>query len=98
MFSDAFSRRAFAGRITAYLAGLSMAGTVIAAAAGAEEAPTPTDDGISRTEEAIHQEVAFRANRHRVYEVLTNAKQFDRVVRLSAAMRGGMPRVHLPRQ
>jgi len=44
------------------------------------------DDGISRTAEAIHQEPTFKASRKRVYEALTDAKQFDQVSRMSEAM------------
>jgi uncharacterized protein YndB with AHSA1/START domain len=43
--------------------------------------------GISRGAESIHQEVVFHAKRKRVYEALTDAQQFDKVMRLSAAMR-----------
>ena len=49
-----------------------------------------TTDEISHTCEAIHQEVVFKVSRKRVYEALTDAKQFDKVVRLSAAMQSGM--------
>lgn len=49
------------------------------------------DDEISHTCAAIHQEVVFKASRKRVYEALTETKQFDKVVRLSEAMKGGMP-------
>jgi activator of HSP90 ATPase len=48
--------------------------------AGAEEE-------ISHTAEAIHQEPVFKASRKRVYEVLTDAKQFDKVIRMSAAVK-----------
>jgi len=47
------------------------------------------DDGISRSSESIHQEPVFQANRKRIYEVLTDSKHFDEIVRLSAAMRSG---------
>lgn len=43
------------------------------------------DDGVSRSAEAIHQEPFFKASRQRVYEALTDAKQFDKVIQLSAA-------------
>ncbi len=43
--------------------------------------------GISRGAEAIRQERVFRASPMRVYEALTDAQQFDKVMRLSAAMR-----------
>jgi uncharacterized protein YndB with AHSA1/START domain len=48
-------------------------------------------DEISHTCAAIHQEVIFKASRKRVYEALTETKQFDKVVHLSEAMKGGMP-------
>jgi uncharacterized protein YndB with AHSA1/START domain len=47
-------------------------------------------DEISHVCEAIHQEVVFKVSRKRVYEALTDAKQFNKVVLLSAAMQSGM--------
>ncbi len=47
--------------------------------AGAEEE-------ISHTAESIHQEAVFKASRKRVYEALTDAKQFDKVIQLSGVM------------
>ena len=44
------------------------------------------DDEISRTAESIHQEPMFKASRKRVYQALTDASQFDHVVKMSAAM------------
>jgi len=49
-----------------------------------------TTDEISHTCEAIHQEVVFKMSRKRVYEAITDAKQFSKVVQLSAAMQSGM--------
>lgn len=49
-----------------------------------------TGEEISRACEAIHQEVVFNASAKRVYDVLTDAKQFDKVIKLSAAMQSGM--------
>lgn len=43
--------------------------------------------GISRTAESIHQEPVFSTNPKRVYEALTDAKQFQKVVLLSEAMK-----------
>jgi activator of HSP90 ATPase len=40
---------------------------------------------ISRSAESIRQEPVFQASRKRVYEALTNAKQFERIVQLSGA-------------
>lgn len=70
------------------------AASVAALALGARRAiagAAPAGDQISKSEEAIHQEVDFKAPRHRVYEVLTDTKLFDRLVGLSAAMQGGRP-------
>ena len=52
--------------------------TLGATAAGAE-----STEEISRTAESIHQEPVFKANRKRVYEALTDATQFDKVIQLS---------------
>jgi activator of HSP90 ATPase len=59
-------------------------------AVGLDMARAGTEESISRTGECIHQETVFKASRNRVYEVLTDAKQFDKVVRLGAAMQSGM--------
>ena len=44
-------------------------------------------DEISRSAEAIHQEPQIPASRARIYRALTDARQFDRMVRLSAAVK-----------
>jgi uncharacterized protein YndB with AHSA1/START domain len=51
--------------------------------------------GLSRAAESIHQEPVFQASRKRVYEALTDPQQFDKVMRLSAAMRS-MPKETKP--
>ena len=51
----------------------------------AEVRPSGTGD-ISSACEVIHQEVVFKAIPKRVYEALTDAKQFNKVVLLSAAV------------
>jgi activator of HSP90 ATPase len=48
------------------------------------------EDGISHAAESIHQEPVFQAGRKRLYEALTDAGQFDKIVQLSGAMRSGM--------
>jgi activator of HSP90 ATPase len=53
---------------------------------------------VVRTAETIHQEPIFKASRKRVYEALTDAKQFNNVVQLSAVMRSGMPPGAAPTQ
>jgi activator of HSP90 ATPase len=44
-------------------------------------------NGISHTAESIHQEPFFQASRAKIYHVLTDPQQFDRVVTLSDAMK-----------
>jgi activator of HSP90 ATPase len=73
-------RQVIAGMVVAF-GGLSM-GSAAGWAAGTEE--------VSHTAESIHQEPVFKASRKRVYEALTDAKQFDKVIQLSAAVKSGM--------
>lgn len=54
---------------------------------GATDARATTDNGLSQTAEAIHQETIFRASPKRVYEALTDAQQFQKVTLLSGAMK-----------
>jgi activator of HSP90 ATPase len=75
-------REAIVGVVGAF-AGLALGSS--GAWAGAEE-------GISHTAESIHQEPVFTASPKRVYEALTDAKQFTRVVQLSGALQA----MHLP--
>ena len=58
-------------------------------AAGSGRAWAAVEEGISHSEESIHQEPLFKASRKRVYEALTDANQFGKVVQLSAAMQSG---------
>jgi activator of HSP90 ATPase len=45
---------------------------------------------ISHSAESIHLETVFKAGRQRVYDALTDAKQFHKVTQLSAAVQSGM--------
>jgi activator of HSP90 ATPase len=69
--------------------------TGVAAAAGvfalgSTGAWAGAEEEVSRTAESIHMEPVFKASRKRVYEALTETKQFDKVIHLSAAMKSGM--------
>ena len=77
LFNLPTRRQAFAGVVMAF-GGLA----VLSVKAWREAAGE-----ISHTAESIHQEVVFKASRKRVYEALTDAKQFDHVVQLSDAMK-----------
>jgi activator of HSP90 ATPase len=86
------NRRDFSLRLASLLPAFGIAqsafGTVLAAR-GERLAPPPPDE-IIHNAGAIHQEVVFKAARKRVYEALTDAKQFDKIIQLSAAIRSGM--------
>jgi activator of HSP90 ATPase len=72
------SRRALAAGLAVLPAAFDTNGRAFAA---------PGDgNGLSHSAAAIHQEILFNASRARVYEVLTGAKQFDAVTRLSDAV------------
>ena len=53
---------------------------------------------ISRTAESIHQEVEFKASPERLYAALTDAKQFQKAVLLSDAVKTGMVKNLQPAQ
>jgi activator of HSP90 ATPase len=91
-----WSRRDFSLRLGSLFSGLSIAGaafdtSITGRAGGAARARAEALAGgeeISRNAESIHQEVMFKASRKRVYEALTDAEQFTKVVRLSKAPGG----------
>ena len=88
------TRRDFSVRLASLFSGLSalgLAGEAFGSAGSPRSARTAGGEEISKTGEAIHQEVVFKASRKRVYEALTDARQFHQVTLLSAAMQGGMP-------
>jgi activator of HSP90 ATPase len=55
-------------------------------AVGSTRAWAGAEEEISRTAESIHQEAFFKASRERVYEALTDARQFDQVIQLSGVL------------
>jgi activator of HSP90 ATPase len=60
--------------------------TLAALAFSSTNAWAGADEEISRTSESIHPVVTFNASRKRIYEALTDAKQFDKVIQLSGVM------------
>jgi uncharacterized protein YndB with AHSA1/START domain len=50
------------------------------------EAWAGAEEEISRKAEAIHQDAVFKASRKRVYDALTDAQQFDKVIQLSGVL------------
>jgi len=79
------SRRDFSAGVSAIVAGAGAATT-----ARADAPPDSAGGGITRAHAASHQEVVFAAEATRVYQMLTVAALFDRVVRLSGAMNSMM--------
>ncbi len=84
--SERLTRRKFSVQMATLFSGLGFAGTALASSKLARGDAFPADDEIIRSAEAIHMEVSFSAAPARVYDALTEAKQFNRVVQLSAAM------------
>lgn len=70
------TRRQVIAGVAMTFGGLALGLTEVRAAIGEE---------ISRTAESIHQENVFKASRNRVYDALTDTKQFNEVTKISAA-------------
>jgi hypothetical protein len=71
-----------------------LTGAVMAVGAsvfGSPDARAAEDDAVSHSAESIHQEVIFKASKKRIYDALTDAKQFEQAVHLSDAMKTRMP-------
>lgn len=75
------TRRSFAKALTTSAAAFAIPRALLRAA------EAQSDLGISHTAVSIHQESLLTATPARVYAALTDAKQFDGVVTLSAAMK-----------
>jgi uncharacterized protein YndB with AHSA1/START domain len=92
---DGTKRGTTANRLTRREAIASAAIAAGGLALGFNEARAATGQEITRVAESIHQEIVFKASRKRVYEALTDAKQFDKIIQLSGVMAtmppGGKP-------
>lgn len=75
------SRRQMIAGATVMFGSLGLASPGAFAQAGEE---------VSHSAESIHLETVFKASRKRVYDALTDAKQFHKVTQLSAAVQSGM--------
>jgi len=84
MISEIFTRRDFSVRLVGLVSAFSLGGSASAFARSGLTEPTGE---ISHTAESIHQEVVFQASRKRVYEALTDAKQFTKVTSFSPVMK-----------
>jgi len=84
---EAVSRRKFSIVLGSLFSALALSERAFGRS-GATAIPAGEDE-ISHSCEVIHQVVAFKANHKRVYDALTDEKQFDKVVKLSAAVQSG---------
>jgi uncharacterized protein YndB with AHSA1/START domain len=91
MMSDRTSLEELAHGPTRRQAIISVAMALGGLALGSTEARAGAEEEISRTAESIHQEPSFKASRKRVYEALTDTKQFDKAIQLSAATKSMAP-------
>jgi activator of HSP90 ATPase len=85
MTSARLNRRDFSVGFAAFFSALGIARPAFGSNGVALAPPFVPDEEISHAEEAIHQEISFKASRSRVYAALTDAKQFSKVIQLSAA-------------
>jgi uncharacterized protein YndB with AHSA1/START domain len=90
MPSSICTRRDFSVRLAAFFPAIGFSGAAFGFACRPRTSPPAATDEISHSCEAIHQEVVFKASRKRVYDALTDAKQFNKVIQLSAAVSSGM--------
>jgi activator of HSP90 ATPase len=74
-----------ASRRTIFAGLIGLVGGLAGGLAAPARAAAQSGSVVSHSAESIHQEVVFAANRKRVYDALTDAKQFEKVVQLSAA-------------
>src|SRR5271155_3749485 len=86
MMSDRNNLAAFTNGATRRQAIVGVAMAFGGLALGSTKAWAGAEEEISRTAESIHQEAVFKASRKRVYEALTDAKQFDKVIQLSGVL------------
>jgi uncharacterized protein YndB with AHSA1/START domain len=86
MMSDRSNLAALTNGPTRRQAIVSVAMAFGGLALGSTKAWAGAEEEISRTAESIHQEAVFKASRERVYEALTDAKQFDKVIQLSGVL------------
>jgi len=74
---DSLSRRQFSARLTSLLGVGLLDGDMITQI-------TASRDDVTKTSEAIHQEVTFAASARRIYQALTDAAEFTKVTAFSS--------------
>jgi activator of HSP90 ATPase len=74
------------------------AACAIGAFANLQVPAAPSAEGISRHAESLHQELVFKGNRKRIYEIFTSPALFDRMTRDIQAQEGGSSTAAPPTQ
>jgi activator of HSP90 ATPase len=75
-----------------------IAGLAAAAAVTAGNVQAAPAEERARNMDAIHQEISFKAPRNRVYTLLTDAREFQKVVAVSGAVESGKVKANIPAQ
>jgi uncharacterized protein YndB with AHSA1/START domain len=84
-------RRDFFIGVAAFVPALGIAGVSLSSVGGpATASEDASADGVSRTADAIHQEIVIEAAPERIYAALTDARQFDKIIDLSGMRQSGM--------
>ena len=86
MAAELVSRRALALGLVSLPAGFAATALATDPPGSMENSKADAADGLTRTSEAIHQEIAIKAGRGAVYKALTDSRQFDAITRLSDAI------------
>jgi activator of HSP90 ATPase len=73
-----------------------IAGLGVVAMVGADTVRAGSAEGITHNVDAIHQEVTFKAPPTRVYTLLTDEREFQKVVLLSGAAQSGKIKPTIP--
>lgn len=79
MLSNLFTRRDFSLRLVSVFPALGIARSAFGSSGAQMNSRVSSLGEISHSAEAIHQEVIFNASPKRVYDALTDAKQFTQV-------------------
>jgi len=95
---EVVSRRKFSILLGSFASAFAFDVRAFAGSSDRSKTISTREEEVSHACETIHQTVVFRANRKRVYEALTDEKQFDKVVKLSAAMQSGASLGDMPTQ
>ena len=84
MNSNRLSRRELSARLASFFPAIGLAGVALRFSGGAShQSASRGSEEISHTAETIHQEVFFKVSLKRVYEALTDARQFTKVTKFS---------------